>query len=262
MKDGGRWNKDGDGRERRHHAILTRHSLTPPWPSLINNKQLILKQVKELDKVDIAASADIDQLGKQLQGVSLKWVVSRLPVVALFGNQQEQQHLGEPFVRNAQSDLRLLWIGVDEYGHALITLTQRLSTPNNNKHSRLLHFIIPTRSLSFDVHAPVYWTITHDNVPSTIVEQPSDQPSATNARLLRISLDLGSASRSRVIMPFAPVTIQLSPSPVALLRRLRTLSSASTFDLYTNYDAFIADDLRQIEALLRQHYRKTSIRTL
>lgn len=71
----------------------------------------------------MATSADIDQLGKQLHGVSLKWIVCRLPVVALFGKQQEQQHVGEPFVRNAQSDMPLLWIGVDEYGHALITLT-------------------------------------------------------------------------------------------------------------------------------------------
>lgn len=38
----------------------------------------------------MATSADIDQLGKQLQGVSLKWIVCRLPVVALFGKQQEQ----------------------------------------------------------------------------------------------------------------------------------------------------------------------------
>jgi hypothetical protein len=83
-------------------------------PSLVNNKQqLILKQVKGLNKVYMAASADTDQLGKQLQGVSLKWVVSRLPVVALFGNQQEQQHVGEPFVRNAQSDLPRLLVEAD-----------------------------------------------------------------------------------------------------------------------------------------------------
>lgn len=119
-----------------------------------------------------------------------------------------------------------------------------------------MYFIIPTKSLSFDVHAPAYWTLTHDNVPSTIIEQPSDLHSATDARLLRISFDLGSASRSRIIMASAPVTTQLSPSRVALLHRLRTLSSAPTFDLYTNDDVFVADDLRQVETLLRHAVAK------
>jgi hypothetical protein len=58
------------------------------------------------------------------------------------------------------------------------------------------------------------------------------------------------------------VTTQLSSSRIALLRKLRTLSSASNFDLYTNYDPFIADDLQQVEALLRLCCRKTPQITL
>lgn len=134
---------------------------------------------------------------------------------------------------------------------------QRLSVPNNNKHDRFLYLVVPSESLRLDVYTPAYWTLTHENIPSTIVEQPSDSAPAADARLLRLTFDLGVAGRSQVIMPSARVTTPLSPSRKTLLQKLQTLSSASHFDLYTNYDAFIAEGLQQVEALLRRRRHKT-----
>ncbi|KAG9764826.1 hypothetical protein KCU73_g784, partial [Aureobasidium melanogenum] len=150
-----------------------------------------------------------------------------------------------------------LKISVGEQLACLGYWSDKFARSNGNKEHATKTTARGNESLRLDVYTPAYWTLTHENIPSTIVEQPSDSAPAADARLLRLTFDLGVAGRSQVIMPSARVTTPLSPSRKTLLQKLQTLSSASHFDLYTNYDAFIAEGLQQVEALLRRRRHKT-----
>lgn len=205
----------------------------------------------------MATRLEINQLGKQLGSPSIEWVVCGRPVVALFYKNktaspvcQEQEHLGQPSLRNGESDTLLLWIGLDEKaGHAFITLTQRLSS--NNK-GRLLYLIIPSESLSMKVDAPAYWTLSHENVPSTSIDKPSDDRSAHEAQLLRMCFELSGFSHSRVLMPSTQVTTHIVAQRALLLSKLKALSEVSRFDLFTNYDSHAAQNVRRAQSLLDQ----------
>lgn len=198
----------------------------------------------------MATQQEINQLSRQLGNI--EWVVRGRPVVALFDKKNsasgEQEHLGQPFVRNEDSDTLLLWIGLDaNAGHALITLTQRLSSSNRG---RLLYLIVPSEVVNIDLDEPTHWTLSHENIPSTCMDGPSDDRSAHQARLLHISFIL--LRSSRVLMPSSRVTTPIGAQRVLLLRKFKALSEATRFELFTNHDTNVARSLLKTQILLNQ----------
>lgn len=195
----------------------------------------------------------MDVHNKLLMGKSdLDWVIKGQPVVALFSKdrQEERQHLGQPSRHNQVSDTLLLWIGLNQQtGQLLVTLTQRIKVSTTRK-ARLYIIVVPAESLELKSAAPSFWSLSEENIPLALIDMPTDERSAQTARLLHMSFSLRGRNKSRVIMPAQQYTGPLRPQSVSLLRRLKTLSEVSCFDLFTNHNSWTQLGLHKTGAML------------
>lgn len=191
----------------------------------------------------MATSKEIAQLETKLGGAALRWVLRGLPVIASFG---KSEHLGSPFLRNQESDNLLLWVGLDdEDSKVFITLTYRFAL---TRRRRVLFLVVPCESLVFEADAPEYWTVSKDdNLPSTIIDQPNDDCS-NKSLLLCMRFHM---AKSRVIMPLAPVRSEVPAPAMALLRKFKLLSEASTFRLFATHDVNVAEAVHRIQSVMK-----------
>ena len=204
----------------------------------------------------MATLDDMLRLEQHIVGTcSLTWVVAGQPVVALFAKNHDagREHLGHPSPHNQVSDCLRLWIGIDtQTGRVLVTLTHRIkvsTTPN----SRLFFMVVPSESLVLDATAPAFWALTEEDIPSTLLETPSDEKSARVSRLLHMSLTLGKDKvKSHVIMPAQRYVGHVRPQSLTLLRKLKALSEVSCFDLYTNHNSWTQLGLSQTIQMLKK----------
>jgi hypothetical protein len=178
----------------------------------------------------MATQEDIDRLKKHLGGAELEWVLSGLPVVAIY--EDGSAHLGEPFTRNQKSDCLLLWVGLNNTtGDLFFALTHRVAS---SREGCLLYLIIPSESLEFSAHSPAFWTNTEDMV------------------LLQTHIGLYGSGKSRVITPSNPV-LSSAPAPaMALLRKFKTWSKAVHFELFANYNSQANQSMRRVQTLVQQ----------
>lgn len=190
----------------------------------------------------MATQADIDVLADKLRTTGpLSWVVADCPVVALFRSDhtKDLDSLGQPLDRNGCGDLLRLWVGMNEDTRELfVTLTIRIRVSpvrkKTRRQGRLMFLVVPSTSLRLRSSAVDFMNLDQQ-LSQCLFDMPSDTHSAKCA-LLHISIDLGSHV-SDVIMPEYQCRNNVMPQAMALLRKLKSLSEASSFQLYTNQEA-------------------------
>jgi hypothetical protein len=190
----------------------------------------------------MATQADIDALTDKLSTTGpLSWVVTDCPVVALFKNTQTQDldSLGQPLDRNGCGDLLRLWVGMNQDSRELfVTLTIRVRVSpvrkKTRRQGRLMFLILPSGSLRLRSSVVSYSHL--DQVLSQhLFDVPSDTQSA-KCELLKMFIDLGPCT-SDVIMPEYQCRSNVVPQAMLLLQKLKSLSEAPSFQLYTNQEA-------------------------
>lgn len=190
----------------------------------------------------MATQADIDALADKLRTTSpLLWIVKDCPVVALFKSNRTEDldSLGQPLDRNGCGDLLRLWIGMNQDTRQLfVTLTIRIRVSpvrkKTRRQGRLMFLVVPSTSLQLRSSVVDYIDLDKQ-LSQCLFDMPSDTQSA-KCELLQISIDLG-PHVSDVIMPEYQCRSNVSPQAMALLRKLKSLSEASSFQLYTNQEA-------------------------
>jgi hypothetical protein len=203
---------------------------------------------------------DIQLLHRSVVGCPhLKWIVSGKPVVALFPSLGQARYtdsdrcfLGKPSADESFRNSLRLWIGFDEESNKLlVTLTQRIRMTRVKKH-RLFFLCLPTDSLKLDVDDPAMWLLSDHTVPKELLKDVArKQPQGQKSRLLRLGFKI-ETNKSWVIMPQYPSTGKLSSDAASTLRKLKTLSEASAFDLFTSHDSWIQQALLKAECLLKK----------
>ncbi|CAD0083615.1 unnamed protein product [Aureobasidium vineae] len=189
----------------------------------------------------MATQADIDAVTDKLSTTGrLSWVIADCPVVVIFKNNStgHPDSLGQPLDRNGCGDLLRLWVGMNEDTHELfVALTIRIRVSpvrkKTRRQGRLMFMIVPANALQLQ-GTVVDYTHLDKKLSPHLFDMPSDTQSA-KCKLLRMSLDLGSYA-SDVIMPEYQCRPNVMPQAMVLLRKLKSLSEASSFHLYTNQD--------------------------
>ncbi|CAD0107980.1 unnamed protein product [Aureobasidium uvarum] len=189
----------------------------------------------------MATQADIDVLSDKLSTTRpLSWIIVDCPVVAIFKNNftEHQDSLGQPLNRNGCGDLLRLWVGMNEDTHELfVTLTIRIRVSpvrkKTRRQGRLMFMIVPANALQLQGTVVDYADLDNKLSPS-LFDMPSDTQSG-ECKLLHVSLNLG-PHISDVIMPEYQCRSNVVPQAMVLLRKLKSLSEASSFHLYTNQD--------------------------
>lgn len=190
----------------------------------------------------MATQADIDALTDKLSTTGpLSWVITDCPVVALFKNAQthDLDSLGQPLDRNGCGDLLRLWVGMNwDTRELFVTLTIRIRVSpvrkKTRRQGRLMFLILPSSSLRLRSSVVSYSHL--DQVLSQhLFDVPSDTQSA-KCELLKMSIDLGPYT-SDVIMPEYQCRSNVVPQAMLLLQKLKSLSEAPSFQLYTNQEA-------------------------
>jgi hypothetical protein len=186
--------------------------------------------------------------GIQIEGLALRLktddalslVVEQQSVVAVFKDSttNEMDSLGQVSVRNTCSDILRLWIGVDQRTSKLfialaIWIGTRRSRNKNNKSGRLMLLVAPAETLTLESACSDYDNFAKQ-LPTSISDKPSDYKSGT-CKLLRISFEIDSPS-SYVIMPQYKRQVYATNQQMSLLRKLKSLSESTRFELFTNYD--------------------------
>ncbi|KAH0029331.1 hypothetical protein KCU78_g3385, partial [Aureobasidium melanogenum] len=189
----------------------------------------------------MATQADIDALSDKLSTARpLSWVIADCPVVALFKNHSAEGlgSLGQPLDRNGCGDLLRLWVGINEDADELfVTLTIRIRVSpvrkKTRRQGRLMFMVVPCNALQLQ-SAVVDYNDLGNKLSQYLFDMPSDTQSA-KSKLLNISFDLGPHT-SDVIMPAFQCRSNVMPQAMTLLRKLKSLSETSSFQLYTNLD--------------------------
>ena len=206
------------------------------------------------------ASLDDIQLLEQslIDCAHLEWIVSGRPVVALFSSLGQAEYtghdrcyLGQPSIAGKSNDGLRLWIGVDEGSkQLLITLTLRIRMTTSNKY-RLFYLCLPTDCLKLEVADPAIWRLSKGIVPTNLVTDTTKTRSSQNqtSRLLRTGFSL-EKGKSWVIMPQYPFTGRISSQAMSSLRKLKTLSEISAFDLISSHDSWFQQALLRAQNLL------------
>ncbi|KAI4853209.1 hypothetical protein E4T44_00984 [Aureobasidium sp. EXF-8845] len=178
----------------------------------------------------MATQADIDALNDKLSTSGpLSWVIADCPVVAVFRNNETQKldALGQPLDRNGCGDLLRLWVGLNQDTRELfVTLTIRIRLRSST----------------------VGYTDLVEHLSQQLFDAPSDTESA-KCELLQMSVHLGPYV-SDVIMPEFQCRSNVMPQAMALLRKLKSLSEASSFQLYTNPDASRQAAIKHVSNIL------------
>ncbi|KAH0354636.1 hypothetical protein KCU81_g1062, partial [Aureobasidium melanogenum] len=186
---------------------------------------------------------------------NLDWLIYGQPVIALFsrsGNSTytafDREHLGQPS-RHTRGQSLKLWVACDDANRLLVILTQEIQVSSGKK-PRIFYLCISVESLAVDTACPTYWAISDGVVPLKPLDQSNDadtRPEQTS-RLLRISFS--PAAKSYVIMPDFPHTGRVSEASMSLLRKLKALSQAPYFDLFTTHDSWIYQSLLRLQVIL------------
>jgi hypothetical protein len=203
----------------------------------------------------MATQADIDALNDKLSTRGpLSWVIADCPVVAVFRNNETQNldSLGQPLDRNGCGDLLRLWVGMNEdTRELLVTLTIRIRVSHVRKKTRrqgrLMFLVVPNTSLQLR-SSTVGYTDLVEHLSQRLFDAPSDTESA-KCELLQLSVHLG-PHFSDVIMPEFQCRSNVMPQAMALLRKLKSLSEASSFQLYTNLDASRQAAIKHVSNIL------------
>jgi hypothetical protein len=203
----------------------------------------------------MATQADIDALNDKLNTTGpLSWIIADCPVVAVFRDKETQNldSLGQPLDRNGCGDLLRLWVGMNQETRELfLTLTIRIRVSHVRKKTRrqgrLMFLVVPNTSLQLR-SSTVGFTDLVEHVSQRLFEAPSDTESA-KCELLQMSVHLG-PHVSDVIMPEFQCRSNVMPQAMALLRKLKSLSEASSFQLYTNPDASRQAAIKHVSNIL------------
>ncbi|KAH0121971.1 hypothetical protein KCU66_g9100, partial [Aureobasidium melanogenum] len=186
---------------------------------------------------------------------SLDWLIHGQPVIALFsksGNSAytafDREYLGQPS-RHTRGQSLKLWVAsdCDNPNRLLVVLTQEIQVSSGKK-PRIFYLCVSVESLTVDT--PTYWAMSDGVVPLNPLDQldnSNTRPGQTS-RLLRISFSL--AAKSYVIMPDFPHTGRVSEASMSLLRKLKALSQALHFDLFTTHDSWTYQSLLRLKAIL------------
>lgn len=196
----------------------------------------------------MATQADIDALSDKLSTTEpLSWIIADCPVVALFDNNSTDnlQSLGQPLDRNSCGDLLRLWVGINEKTRELLlTLTIRIRVSpvrkKTRRQGRLMFMVVPSNTLQLRT-AVVDYNDLGNKLSQHLFDMPTDTQSAMS-KLLHLSFDTGTYM-SDVIMPAFQCRSNVMPQAMSLLRKLKSLSETSSFQLYTNLE-----ESRQIAA--------------
>ncbi|KAG9634742.1 hypothetical protein KCU95_g3106, partial [Aureobasidium melanogenum] len=185
----------------------------------------------------------------------LDWLIYGQPVIALFsksGNPAytafDREYLGQSS-RHTRGQSLKLWVACDDTNRLLVVLTQEIQVSSGKK-PRIFYLCISVESLSVDTASPAYWAISDGVVPLNPLNQldnTNTRPDQTS-RLLRISFS--PAAKSYVIMPDFPHTGRVSEASMSLLRKLKALSQAPYFDLFTTHDSWTYQSLLRLQAIL------------
>jgi hypothetical protein len=203
----------------------------------------------------MATRADIDALADKLTtNGPLLWVVADCPVVALFKNNEtlDLDTLGQPLDRNGCGDLLRLWVGLNEDTRELfvaLTIRIRVSTvrKKTRRQGRLMYLVLPSTSLHLS-SSVIGYTDLVEKLSQRLFDVPSDTQSA-KCELLHMSIDLGTHI-SDVIMPEYQCRSNVMPQAMTLLRKLRSLSEASSFQLYTNQEVSRQEAVQHVSNIL------------
>jgi hypothetical protein len=203
----------------------------------------------------MATRADIDALTEKLATTGpLSWVVADCPVVAFFKNDetQDMDSLGQPLDRNDCGDLLRLWVGINQDTRELfVTLTIRIRVSTVRKKTRrqgrLMFLVVPSTSLQLKGSVIGYKDLV-EKLSQRLFDVPSDTRSA-KCELLHMSIDLGPYT-SDVIMPEYQCRSNIMPQAMTLLRKLKLLSEASSFSLYTNNEVSRQEAIQHVSNML------------
>jgi hypothetical protein len=170
----------------------------------------------------------------------LPLVVRDQPVVAVFEDSttKEKDSLGQVSDRNSCSDILRLWIGFDQKTSKLfialaIWIGAKRSRNKNNRTGRLMFLVVPAETLTLKSACDDYDKFAKQ-LPTNISDKPFDDKSG-KCKLLRMSFEIDSPN-SYVIMPQYKRQANATNQQMALLRKLKSLSESTRFELFTNYD--------------------------
>jgi hypothetical protein len=227
-----------------------------------------LTATPEENSAIMAVVADMQQLELHVQGCSagsFTWLVRGQPVVAVFPTvsdgvlEHALDHTGQPSPHNAVPHDLLLWVGLDQAAsRLLLTLTQRIRVSSKRK-SRLMFLIVPVETLTLEVHKPTLWNHDEENLPLALYDAPAGVASTQASRLLKMTFSLGTKCKSRVAMPVLRYAEDVSRQSLLLLRKLKALSEASQFDLFTNHNSWTQQGLMRVQSLLQMSCLVTPI---
>ncbi|KAG9765698.1 hypothetical protein KCU73_g300, partial [Aureobasidium melanogenum] len=189
----------------------------------------------------MTAEIQIEGLALTLEtDVPLSLVVRDQPVVAVFEDSttKENDPLGQVSDRNNCSDILRLWIGVDQnWSKLFIALAIWIGTKRarnkNDKTGRLMFLVVPAETLTLKSACGDYDNFAKQ-LPNIVPDKPADDRSG-KCKLLRMSFEIGSP-RSYVIMPQYKRQANATNQQMALLRKLKSLSESTRFELFANYD--------------------------
>jgi hypothetical protein len=183
---------------------------------------------------------------------SLKWLLQEQHVIALFSKagkstytDVDREYLGQ--VCGGDLDLKLS-VAHDEGSNRLLVVLSQKIVPSRGARPRLLYMFVPVESLVVDIVGPASWTMTGGIVPLHTLDNPNDARVDRSSRLLRTSFS--PASKSWVIMPNQPYLGRMSDESMSVLRKLKSLSEASCFDLFAAHNPSAHQGLLRVKTLL------------
>lgn len=188
--------------------------------------------------------------------VSLEWLVYEQPVAAIFsrsGNSEytdvDREHLGQTCRHEGDLGLLLSIAHSKEDNKLLVLLSQRVIVSRGGK-PRILYMFIPVESLGIETAEPAFWKLSDGIVPLRTVDDDDAARDDQSYRLLRTSFCL--VKESWVIMPNQPRLGQVPDDAMSTLRKLKSLSEATRFDLFAAHDPLVYQGLLRVKALLAE----------
>jgi hypothetical protein len=156
-------------------------------------------------------------------------------------------HLGAPSPVNAQDCPLCLWVGVSrKTEELLVLLTQSMKLKKKSHKARRMFLVVPAESLALSTSVPGFQRLSLDQVPEQLFQRPTDKASAHSNGFLHINLALDSGRNSTVIMPAQAREKLAQGTALSLLDRLKSLSEASTFDMYFKFNTYAQQELLKL----------------
>lgn len=186
---------------------------------------------------------------------TLQWLVHEQPVVALFSKSgrleytdTDRDFLGQTCRHDGDLGLMLSIAHDEQNNKLLLFLSQKIVV--NRRKPRILYMFVPMKSLSVETADPAFWTMTGGIVPRRPIDNPEDARVEQSSRLLRTTFSL--AGNSWVLMPNQPHLGRLADESMSVIRKLKSFSEASRFDLFAAYDPLVQQGLLRFKTLLEQ----------